>query len=172
MNKKGFALLETLLVSTIIIGTLIFIFSQFVNLKNSYDDSFKYNTIPGLYGVKNFEKYLKNNSTDGILTNDIKIKEDLLEKDYVLLVNDDSCNSNYLKNITYCDELIKKLNVSKIIIVNEDFSDLKIKIKKENPFTEEMRHFLNKISIRYNDKYKIIAEYKNNTFAAIDTDFR
>lgn len=171
MNKRGFVLLETLLVSTVIIGTLVFIFSQFVNLKNSYDDSFKYNTVKGLYGVKNIEKFLHENSAVGSLTDYIKFKEDLLDVDYISFVNADVCDSRYINQNIYCNELIKKLNVKQIIIANEDLTNLKIKMKKDNPFSEEMRQFINKISIKYNDKYKIIVEYNDNTFAAIDTDF-
>lgn len=58
MNKKGFMLLETLVVSTFILGILIFLFIQLSTIKRAYDTSFRYNTITGLYHAKEFSKFL------------------------------------------------------------------------------------------------------------------
>ena len=48
-NEKGFVLLETLIVTTFVVSTLIFLYTQFSNIKTSYDASFRYNTVEGLY---------------------------------------------------------------------------------------------------------------------------
>ena len=51
-NNKGFMLLETMIVSAFIITTLTFLYVQFSNLKKSYEESFKYDSIPELYKAK------------------------------------------------------------------------------------------------------------------------
>ena len=60
-RNKGFMLIETLVVSTFIISTLIYLYVQFTNLKKSYDISFRYDTIPGLYSAKEIDKFINNN---------------------------------------------------------------------------------------------------------------
>ena len=60
-RNKGFILLETLVVSTFIITVLIYLYIQFTNLKKSYDISFRYDTISGLYGAKEIDKFINNN---------------------------------------------------------------------------------------------------------------
>ena len=41
-NNRGFTLVETLVVSSFIVGILVFLFAQFSKLKKSYDASFEY----------------------------------------------------------------------------------------------------------------------------------
>jgi len=57
-QKNGFMLIETLLVSTFVLGVLTYLFAQFSALKRNYDDNFKYNTVPALYGIKNMNQYI------------------------------------------------------------------------------------------------------------------
>ena len=63
MNKKGFMLLETLIVSTILVGVLIFLYIQLINMKGSYEVSFKENTISGLYIAKEIAEYIYTNDS-------------------------------------------------------------------------------------------------------------
>ena len=57
---------EVLVVSIFIITTLVFLFTQFINLKKSYDNILVYNTVDGLYGTKNINDYL---NTSNLLMN-------------------------------------------------------------------------------------------------------
>ena len=47
-NNKGFMLVETLIVATFLVTTLLFIYVQFNNITRTYDTSFRYNTVNGL----------------------------------------------------------------------------------------------------------------------------
>ena len=58
-RNKGFMLIETLLVSTFVLGAMTYIIMQFSALKRSYDNSFKYNTVVGLYGIQSLDEYAK-----------------------------------------------------------------------------------------------------------------
>ena len=51
-NNKGFTILETLITSTLIISTLVFLYVQFSNLKQNYQESFEFNTVRGIHKSK------------------------------------------------------------------------------------------------------------------------
>ena len=47
-KNRGYVLFETLVVSTVILGTLVFLYIQLSSIKSSYNTSFKYNTVSAL----------------------------------------------------------------------------------------------------------------------------
>lgn len=167
-NNKGFMLLETLIVSTIILGTLVFLYIQFVNIKRNYDISFRYNTVPGLYIAKEFSGILaetgytnlKNtlNPTTSYHIIDCEIDGGISEPDKF---NEELCKSFY-----------EKSNIKQILFVRDDLSefvaglqtgtiiDLKIK--------DELKKFIIRLTTKKNaDQYRIIIEFKNKTYASI-----
>ena len=123
-NNQGFTLIETLIISAFVIGTLIYLYSQFVVLKNNYNYSFKYNTVENIYKIKNIDKYLLNEAMqikNGIITSNLG---------YVDLNN---CN-NLVTNNDYCTKLLNALDVKTLIIANEDLNGLKNALKNNNPY--------------------------------------
>ena len=44
-DKKGFIFAETIVISTIIMASLVIIYSQFVSINNNYNRSFQYNNV-------------------------------------------------------------------------------------------------------------------------------
>ena len=74
-KNSGFMLIETLLVSTFVLGVLTYLFLQFSALKRSYDDNFKYNTVPSLYGVKNINQYISKQNGYPILQTQVTNRE-------------------------------------------------------------------------------------------------
>ena len=42
-NKKGFILAETIAVSTVVVTSLVIIYTQFISVSDSYNRSFRYN---------------------------------------------------------------------------------------------------------------------------------
>jgi len=63
-NNKGFAITEVLILSTVIIGVLIFMYSQFKNINRSYQISFKYDTVEGMYLANNIINYISDDNYD------------------------------------------------------------------------------------------------------------
>lgn len=166
-RNEGFVLLETMVVSVFVISTLVFLFVQFNNLKKSYDNSFKYNTIPGLYGVENINKYLLTGYY-------IKLSADVDTSDnkYIELSKDGICNSTYFSSdINYCNRLIKDLNIKTLLITKEDVKKLKIFLSNNNIYSTELLEFIKKISSKNNSEYRIIAEFNDNTFANIEVSY-
>ena len=62
-NSNGFTILETLITSTLVISTLVFLYVQFNNLERNYDDSFRFNTVNGIHKVKELSKSYQANSS-------------------------------------------------------------------------------------------------------------
>ena len=58
IDKRGFALIETLIVSIVVAGILTYIFIQFSTLKRNYNISFKYDTVDVLFSLQDIENYI------------------------------------------------------------------------------------------------------------------
>ena len=154
-KNAGFVLFETLIVSTIVLGTLIFLFIQLSAMKRAYGASFKYNTIPGLYGANTFSHYLSQTGYDNIL----------------FILNNSEYGYVDLTDCTYVDELCLKIedeiNSKTILFTQNDITNLKNNINNLN-YSTEMKKFVQTLSnTTVTEKYRLIVEYKNNTFASI-----
>lgn len=156
-NKKGFMLIETLLVSTFVLGVLTYLFVQFTALKRNYDDNFKYNTVTSLYGVKNINQYIAKYNSYPTLTTSINTFGYL--EFSCATINGTTCNSLIesinAKNIYFIRDSIFKNNINPNLII---FSQ-----------NDELYRFIKKIKFSNEEnKYHIIAEYNDNTYAAIE----
>ena len=152
INNNGFMLAETLIVTTFVAGILIFLFIQFTNLGKSYDDSYVYNTPEGLYALEDIKEYI-NTDLDALLY----IEENIESLEFI-----DLTDCNLFKNKDYCLNLFKLENIDKIFITTNDFT-------KENivGYNEEFKSFINKITKEGNQKYRLVASFKNSTFATL-----
>jgi len=166
-NNLGFMLIETLLVSTFVLGVLTYLFVQFSALKRSYDDDFKYNTIPALYGIKNINQYLlRYNEYGNLINNYLPISG----KGYTEI----KCAQ--LTTATSCSDLLQNLNIKSIYLAKDVEFKNNIDDFKENDNTYELYRFIKKISFIDETKesedtsslhYHLIAEYNDNTYATI-----
>lgn len=171
-NEKGFTLLETLIVSTVVVGTLIYLFTQINNVKTNYDISFKYNTIPGLYGAKNIVDYLNENGYTTLITALNNSSDNFIEiKDNSLIDNGDE---------DYFDALKKVEKISLILFVKDDVSSLKEKVNAcyDSDTTNNtaicnknsgLKKFIRDLSTdAFQDTYRIIIQYSDLTFASVE----
>ena len=160
MNKKGFMLLETLVVSTFILGILIFLFIQLSTIKRAYDTSFHYNTITGLYHAKEFSKFLLENGYDQV---DNKLAN--TTSGYVDIT---SCPNLGL----LCGKIEKEINAKRILYVSENISSLQNNLSTSqfdtNLFNSELKKFILQMnSVEPTGKNRLIIEYNDNTYATI-----
>jgi len=156
MNNKGFMLAETLIVATFLVTTLLFIYIQFNNITNTYDNSFKYNTVNGLYNAKNIIKYI---STDGIE----KLKAEL-SQDGVEFINITNCSNTYFTETEYCNVMMSSSSVKTALFAKENLEDLK---KSTTSLDQTMIDFINYIDYEKTTGYRIIIEFNDNTFASL-----
>ncbi len=158
MKNKGFMILEVLISSTFIIGVLILLYIQFINLQKNYERSFTYNTVPGLYIAKNVVNYISEVGYS-------KAIDDLNNKDnsYVNLSN------IYIDGSLYSD-IIKKSNIKQIILTYNNPSIIQNYLslnKNDLNFNKKFRDFIKKIPKNEDGGYRIIIEYNNNTYATV-----
>lgn len=162
-NNYGFMLIETLLVSTFVLSVLTYLFLQFSALKRSYDDSFRYDTVPNLYALKNINKYItkQNGYTTLINTPDTPENLELLQ---TLGYTEFLCA--FISGAS-CDYFVRDMNVDKIYLVKD--SIFKDKVNLDNSLfinDEELYYFVKKIKFSGDDTaYHLIAKFNDNTFA-------
>ncbi len=168
-DKKGFTLIETLIVSTVIIAIIVFLFSQFSKLKKSYENSYKYNNITAIYNTKNINKFLISTNYSAITT--------ALKNDTVEYINLTSCPDEYVQNSDYCKKLFDFMGVNYVFIVKENALNASQetafkKYVKDNPtrIHAKFYDFIKTLSSKSDNTggYRILAEYDDTLFAAIN----
>ena len=173
-SQKGFLLAESLIVATFVITVLIFLFIQFKNLSSSFDSSFKYNTVEGLYALDNVKTYLKENASD-----DLKISTALGNNTYIMIYNGTACNTEIgLRGTSYCKELMDEQGIKKVIFTRADITNnvdgvvsLKNRLRTTNDtfFSENMKNFILRVNVKgINHTYRLIAEFKDGSFATFN----
>ena len=155
-KSRGFALVETLIVSTIIATILIYVFVQFNALQSKYNESFKYNDVDDLYKLDSIKSYidsLDNTAKTNIIT---KITSD----DIIIMDNED----NTYTNITYLDnqnDLLTNLGIKTLILTKADINNV-----DTNSLSKNVKNMIKKIDNK-SDNYRIIAEFNNGNAATI-----
>lgn len=152
-NNKGFMLVEALVMSMVVIGTLTFMYIQFQNISRSYEKSFNYNTITDLYITNEVKNYLINNN----LLDTYKGKVTASFTKYTII--DDITDSNF--------EMLKfKGQVKTILLTDESLSGLKG--KKTNTLSEKFNDFINYLKVdKEEGKYRLLIEFNDDTFASL-----
>lgn len=165
IDNKGFLLTELLVTATLVSTVLIFLYTQFYTIKRSYDTSFKYNTVNGLYALDNIRDFLEENDIY-ILT------QGLNTTSYIDLVE----NNLQTTNETYFNTLIQGLNIKYLLFTNQNIEGLIRQINNGTALTsdtneyEDLKKFIKRIDYDSSDtsnNYRIIAEFNDNTFASI-----
>ncbi len=154
-NNSGFMLIETLLVSTFVLGVLTYLYLQFSALKRSYDDSFRYDTVPALYGVRGINQYIvQNGGYDSLKTS---------------ITADGEGYTKYSCILDNCRTLFNELEVEEVLFVNDSIFKNNIKTTVSLFSTDdELYRFAKKIAYSTNSgDYHLIVKYKDNTFATI-----
>lgn len=160
MNNKGFMLAETLIVATFLVTTLLFIYIQFNNITKTYDTSFKYNNVNGLYTAKNIIKYI---STDGL--ENLKTS---LDSDNGFIIDMTDCSSEYFNETEYCSALVNSSNIKTVLFTINNSEIINVnKIKGFIPLEQTMMDFIGYIDFEGTDGYRIIIEFNDNTYATL-----
>jgi len=159
MNKKGFMLAEVLIVSTLLIGTMGFMFIQINSITKAYAREFNYNTVDALYGAHVLKEYLDT-------------------KNYFFNVNTTKFIDKNEVNSSYFNTLVEELGVLKIIITyysednnNEDIYEyLRNNYSNNTPYIGTDTSYYEKLiefstSLTYdNNYYYMVVAYEDGTF--------
>lgn len=152
MKKKGFMLAEVLIVSTLLIGVMVFMYTQIRTLTINYNRSFTYNTVDGLYGARVIKDFLAN--------------ENIYNKyNETTFVEKDKINRKEL-----FEALIEELGINKIIISNNStniYDYLKNNYSKAESYNGDVSYYESFITfaVTIKDEGKhIVVAYNDGTF--------
>ncbi len=154
MKKKnqGFMLVEALIMSIVIIGVLVFMYIQFQNISRSYDKSFHYNTVTGLYITNEIKVYLDSNSYLDTIKDTVKTYTD---KCYDI--------TNYTSDASWAS--LKQEGKIKTILICYYENDDDLKGKRRVGLSEKFNDFINYIKKEKNT-YRILLEFEDDTYAS------
>jgi len=116
-NNKGFVITEILIISTVVIGVLIFVYAQFKNINRSYQYSFKYDTVQGMYLTNNIINYINDDSYDTLVT-----KLNTSELGYIDITE---CDIVDFSTSEYCKMLFNKSEVEQVLFTEENLARIK-----------------------------------------------
>ncbi len=113
MNKKGFVLVETIVVSVFVLGLFTFIIANIIPLIGEYEKESDYDSIESIYSAHMIRKMILKSENQRIVS-----LATLPTEGYYMFEGDDICY--YLTNINYCKKLLSRdfLDVKKIILTN------------------------------------------------------
>lgn len=157
-NHQGFMLIETLLVSVFIASTLIFLYIQFQKVRDSYDVTFSYNTIDGVYSSKVLLEYLQENG--------IANMSNALKSNSITQIEVSTCPGAYLTNTTFCNRLVENLNIRKAYYVSSDVTNFRNKMKSLG-LSNKFQTFIRSMKDSDGIGYRLVIEYNDDTYATI-----
>lgn len=148
--NKGFVLLETLIVTVFISSVLLFLFIQFNALNKNYEESYEYNSVEKIYALNNIANYILN---DWDLYQKIESNTD----DYINITN-----CSLFSNVNFCKKIFDNLEINTIVITKNNFNK-----NSFMDYDDDFIRFIQKISPRGNEKYRLIAKFNSGEFATV-----
>lgn len=165
-DNRGFLLAESLVVSTFVLTILILLYIQFSNLITNYKNSYNYNNVESIYDLSSVANYLNIASID--LSSQLTV-----DKPYVTIYKDGSCNIDAGIVDPFCDNLINKMGANKIIYTSSDIQIIKDYVSNHNDseINQKLREFISRVETNtILNKGRLFAEFNNGTYATIAVD--
>lgn len=157
-NQKGFMLVEAFVVSTVVLGVLVFMFVQLRTVVSGFDRSFSYNTVPGIY--------IANELGDFIVSHDYdNLKQKVNVNGYIVQNIDSYIDSDYETNILW-NEMLKAASIKNVVISTEDAAA--IKTSNNVLSSVKLEDYIKFLSVDGNsNQYRIIVEFNDDTYASV-----
>ena len=179
-NNQGFMLVEALVMSTVIIGVLIFMFIQFRNISRGYDKSFSYNSVPSLYYTNELKEYLASDLTGHLLDLDDYFANE--DADYLFVVKYLEDKDEYLYFAEYNEEtneyeelgidyeefedFVSYLGIKTAVVADEELTGLRGIYHKE--FSEGLNDYINYVKTNGDsNRYRLVVEFLDDTYASL-----
>lgn len=180
-REKGFMLVETLVVSTLVSTILVILYVQFNNIVKNFNKDFHYNSVSNLYATQNIKQFILSDDNGNFYTNLKNLLNNSITQDknyYLKIVNDCSGNvgNSYQTNNCTVFKSLTDFYQIKNIIFTMDYVDLKDTDydKLSNPNFEKFIKSIKNISsakVDENNKviydYRIIIEFNNYEYATL-----
>ncbi|MBR1413399.1 MAG: hypothetical protein IJ574_01865 [Bacilli bacterium] len=75
MKKKGFVLVETIIVTSILIISLMGVYTNFITSSNKEKTKLRYDDMADIYKVYYLKDYIENNTAKGVLGTDVPLNQ-------------------------------------------------------------------------------------------------
>ena len=173
INNKGFMLIEILIVSIFVSSILIVLFLQFKKINYSYDVSFKYNTVDGLYLLNNVKKRIITNPySDDKVSNSYQYYKNNLAVDDFVNIYRKSKDETICEVNTYDCSLFESMNIKQLFIVGKDSKNNILADPKIDITFRDFINYMNfdvgsSVGLDFSD-YFIVAEFNDNTYASVN----
>lgn len=150
MKKNGFALVETLIATTLVATVFTVLYVQFMNINENYRKTYENNTVEGLYASNNIKNYLLSNNY-----------EDLAITSYI------NMNCDMFTNKTQCNNLLSVLEVKNAYIMIDDITSIREDIYNDSNISDGLKKFVKSVNTTTNPGYRLLVEFNNDTYATI-----
>lgn len=141
--KKGFTLLETIIVTTFVSVSLILLYNSFINMVIKSKKNILYDDVANIYKTHYVLEYLKLNNLSEHLNN------------HLLL---DCQNLSF----SSCNSLFNELNIKQIYI-----TDFILKDYDTSKYSAEFNEYIKSASKKGDFKYRLIIEFEDKSFASL-----
>ncbi|MCI8778973.1 MAG: prepilin-type N-terminal cleavage/methylation domain-containing protein [Bacilli bacterium] len=180
-REKGFMLVETLVVSTLVSTVLIALYVQFNNIVNNFNRDFDYNSIGNLYATQTIKKFILKDA-DGNFYKNLKteLEKKISDDKFYFLEIAPACDGvdEYLYSIPNCNifsELTSFYQVKKIIFTREsaELKETDYPLLDSQNFVTFINSIRNDPAPMFDDEfkqiynYRIIIEFENNEYATL-----
>lgn len=171
-NKKGFALVETIIVAVFITSISAFLFANFLPLTAQYESVLDYDTVDGKYAAHQIRKMILKEIMEDSSKLDLL---DVGDNGYTVYESTSLCN--YLNNATYCHKLFSPnyLNVKSVIITGYRLVDIKDDV--DNIDDSNLREYIDylpsysKYEGNYLEYNRLIISFNDDTYANIEVEY-
>ncbi len=172
INRKGFILTETLIVSVVLMISFIFVFTQFLNVFAQYQTFERYNNVDSLYAAKNVDTFLKEDNYNNVIS---ALNTNIASgKPYYEFT---TCDPSVFTFTSLCTMLIQDTGIAKALFTNYDITPLKAFDTYTNNFSHELKSYITYLTkdgfSEQTGVYRVILELDDgtfSTFAAINAD--
>ena len=168
LNNKGFALVETLIVATFVMGILTLILTNFLPMIGTYEKRERYDDIDSVYNTYLIKKMLENSETKNLnssLKNGIDGRNSKVNPINCSIYN----NTDFLD---YCQNLFQNMGVSSAIVTSYNIQGLKSDFPSNA--SKDLRDYVsslpNFVKNPNNYTYRIIIKYKHVVNRELDLD--
>ena len=154
INNRGYIMTEALIISAIVLTALILIYAQFSRLNKSYNESYYFNSVNGLYALNQVATFLDDDGITNItnaLTNYLDITD-----------------CRYATDVDYCKLLIDGTNIKYLLYTSNKPSVLMTSLVNNNPYDLRLQNFVKTLSAPSGVcSHMLVAEFYDGTYAAI-----
>ncbi len=160
-NNKGFMITEALIISTIVLAILVFMYAQFRTINKGFNQTFKYNTVEDIYKTNEIKKFIETDATNNMIS--------LLNSSDYGYLDITECNITTYNDVSFCKYLYEKLQIKSVLLLAEDVTN--VVNGKMNNLETGTQNFLKYIKNNYTGNYhRIVVSYKDGTYATLRID--